>query len=447
MNRKAPKIYVLGGGAAGLTAAIFALRTCPGVSLTVLEHNMKAGRKLLATGNGKCNLSNVQMDAKFYDSFTDNGLISDVLKRFGTEETIRFFQSLGLPVKNRNGWLYPNSEQASSVLKVLLLELERLGAVIRNNTEVLSVEREPDGFLISLRETVFENAPKKKGKPGKKVPAGQTERKEHADFVINCLGGPAGNNLGAGFNGTLIAEELGIRTRRFLPVLTAFKLNESFLSKLSGTRKECSLTLTRIRKNGENPEIFPNSGEVLFTDYGISGIAVMQLSGKVSACPEAEYVLSLNLFPEFGESELGEKLTEHFEKEAVSGRKVCDALSGWLPASLIEVIISGIFQETEPATADLTPADIEKISESFHAFRLRVTGTNGFSQAQAALGGVELGEVTSGLEAAGIPGLFFAGEVLDAAGTCGGYNLQWAWATGSISGTACGMAAKRRLSE
>jgi len=442
MSNHKKTIYVLGAGASGMVAAIFAAKNAPSAGIILVDHNSKPGRKILSTGNGKCNLSNRAMGVEHFATSSGNTFIADVLAKCGVNFTEDFFQNLGLLIKEKHGgYLYPNSEQASSVSKILALECERLGIVFQMNTKVTSLTKYGDYFRIGLTETIYEAPQKKgKGKPGKPVIAGYKESVVQADYVVNCLGGPAGQNLGATYDGGILSKGFGHTLIEQKPALVSLRLKEDFLATLSGVRLEAKITLSQWEtdyKKAKNSEEF---GEIIFTDYGISGIPVMQLSYLVSEQPMLKTCLTLDLLPELSMDAKKTFVSLRTKSKTFSNRSVEEAFCGMLPQNLLYVLLKLVdIEPTKPANT-LSEKEINSFTDILGNFVLVVEGTNGFSQAQAASGGVSLQEIDAHFQSIKIPKLYFAGEVLDVVGQCGGYNLQWAWASGAIAGEACGKA-------
>ncbi len=422
------RIAVVGGGAAGMMAAIQSARL--GAQVTIYERNDRVGRKILSTGNGKCNFSNELMGPDYYYG-SGKSLVDTVYQHFGVKETKDFFESLGMRIKNRNGYLYPASEQAATVLDVLRYELERLRVRVHTEQKVIGVAQQQDMLVVET--------------------TGHKKEKNHA--VILACGGKAAPKTGSDGAGFILAERLGHRIVPAVPALTALRCREDFFKRVSGVRCDAQITL-----QVDGRSVRSERGELQWTDYGLSGIPVFQLSRDAAyALRERRNVtVTVNLLPDYAESM---KCKENLKNGGNGGFKSIGFETFWSErwrrqgSQNMEQFVTGIvnkkiglfflklsgIKETETAGQVSQPYR-RKLEELFRSFTVTVTGTNSFDQAQVCAGGVDCLEVTETLESRLIPGLFFAGEILDIDGICGGYNLQWAWSSGSIAGR---MSAKR----
>lgn len=395
-------IYIIGGGASGLFAAIWAAKRNKRV--TILEHKDRPGKKILATGNGKCNYTNLVQNEECYRS-NNTAFASEVLRAFDTDKTVEFFKEIGIYPHERNGYLYPNSGQASSVLEVLLLEAERLNVKIECNTHVRQVDKK-------LRIL--------------------TEREEYqADRVLLASGGMANPALGSDGSGFAIAKDLGHKIITPLPALVQLKSREKYFKALAGVRTEAEVSLYSGKKL-----LAKEKGEVLFADYGISGIPVMQVSRFAArALSEGrDALLVLDFFPSLSKEEIKEILISRLtrnRKETIE-----QAFLGLLNKKLAYIALkeSGILVSL---TLDQLRKDqIDQLALRLKEWKIVVSGPNSFEQAQVTAGGVDTLQINPAtMESKLVQGLFFAGEVVDVDGTCGGYNLQWAWSSGFVAGS------------
>lgn len=402
-------IGIVGGGAAGMTAAIQAARC--GADVTLFEGNDRVGKKILSTGNGKCNLGNVELSADRYDTRSPKQL-AGWLEQFGVRETIEFFRSLGLLVKEKNGGLYPVSEQASSVLDVLRFGLERESGVrVRTGCKVESIRRGGEKDCIMLQS------------------GGESFS---FDRVILACGGRAASKTGSDGSGYRLAEMLGHSLVPVVPALVQLRCREDWLRSVAGVRAEAEI-FSEAPGGGQIRE----RGELQLTDYGISGIPVFQASGRVNYIlrEQKEIILKIDFLPDHkgGKRDFPERMQRERMPVAVCGT-VEEYFTGVLNKKLMLLFIrlAGL-KPTEPA-AGAAPEKIRRVYELCRELTVHVTGSNSFEQAQVCAGGVPLDELTEGLESVKVPGLFFAGEILDVNGRCGGYNLQWAWCSGSLAG-------------
>ena len=406
------KVAVVGGGAAGMMAAVQA--TYAGARVTVYERNDRVGKKILSTGNGKCNFSNEDMRAACYYG-SGAGYVDGFYKQFGVAETKAFFRELGMRIKDRNGYLYPASEQAATVLDVLRYEMERLGIEICAGCRVTGI----DG----------------PGNPGCRLTL-ETEtaayKKRTYDAVILACGGRAAPKTGSDGTGLAMAKRLGHRIVPTVPALTALRCRETFWKQVAGVRCEARLMLY-IDGNA----VSSVQGELQLTDYGISGIPVFQFSRIAAyALQEGRTVtVKIDLMPDPGAADTQEAFwAQRWERQKRQSMEQFVTGTVNKKVGLLLLKLAGI-RETE-TVCEIEGARRRKLEQLFHVFEVTVKGTNSFEQAQVCAGGVDFAEVTDRLESVRRPGLFFAGEMLDIDGICGGYNLQWAWSSGAVAGRA-----------
>lgn len=406
------KVAVVGGGAAGMMAAVQAAYA--GARVTVYERNDRVGKKILSTGNGKCNFSNEDMRAACYYG-SGAGYVDGFYKQFGVAETKTFFRELGMRIKDRNGYLYPASEQAATVLDVLRYEMERLGIEICAGFRVTGIDGPGNpGYRLTL-ET--ENA---------------AYKKRTYDAVILACGGRAAPKTGSDGTGLAMAKRLGHRIVPTVPALTALRCGETFWKQVAGVRCEARLMLYI-----DGNEVSSVQGELQLTDYGISGIPVFQFSRIAAyALQEGKTVtVKIDLMPDPGAADTQEAFwAQRWERQKRQSMEQFVTGTVNKKVGLLLLKLAGI-RETE-TVCEIEGARRRKLEQLFHAFEVTVKGTNSFEQAQVCAGGVDFAEVTDRLESVRRPGLFFAGEMLDIDGICGGYNLQWAWSSGAVAGRA-----------
>ncbi len=399
-------VGVVGGGAAGMTAAIAAAQQ--GARVTLLERGERVGKKILSTGNGKCNLGNLCLSADDYHG-ADREWIGRCLARFGTEDTIRFFGSLGLLIKEKNGYLYPMAEQAAVVLDVLRTALKSLGVRVITNCKAEDVKRDKDGFVVSTGNEDF-----------------------RFDRVILACGGKAAPKTGSDGSGYRLAEKSGHALIPTVPALVQLRCRENFLRAAAGVRAEAAIRVLG-RTDGEIAE----RGELQFTDYGISGIPVFQLSREVNyllADKGMDVEVSIDFFPDYSQEDFERFAAER--RRLAANKTVEEFFLGMLHKKLMQLFVKiAQLRPEEPVRA----ADQKRIAAVFglcRDFRLHVSGSNSYENAQVCAGGVDTAWVDEKMESKLVPGLFFAGEILDVDGRCGGYNLQWAWCSGWLAGKA-----------
>lgn len=400
-------IAVIGGGAAGMTAAIAAARE--GGRVTLYERNERLGKKLLSTGNGKCNLGNTRLSAEDYYGGPSE-LIGGWLERFGTEETVSFFQGLGLLIKDRNGYLYPACEQASAVLDVLRTEVESLGVELLYGARVSAVERDQGSGRLLVWKREY-------------------------DRVILACGGQAAPRTGSDGSGYRLAGGLGHTCVPGAPALVQLKCREDYCKAVAGVRADGELHIFDGKK-----EIARERGEIQLTEYGISGIPVFQLSRTVNyRLPKAgELTAVIDFLPDYPPEEYRMLI----RRRALLGgtRTVEEFFTGMLHKKLMTLFIKLAGLKTNTPVKDAPEKALEAVYGLCRAYTLHVTGSNGYDSAQVSAGGVDLRQVTENLESRLVPGIYFAGELLDVDGRCGGYNLQWAWCSGHLAGQAAAAA-------
>jgi hypothetical protein len=403
----AGRLVIVGGGSSGMTAAIRAARSGAGVVL--LERRERVGSKLLATGNGRCNLTNQDASlSRFHGG--DRSFIAAVLSRFSVAGTIDFFEELGVACEAEGeGRVYPRPRQASAVLDVLRWELERLKVDVRTGYEVRSIGRRGRAFALGLAA-------------GGELEAGR---------VILACGGMAGPQFGSDGAGLRLAAALGHRLVEPSAALAPLRLRADFLRRLKGVSFQAS---GEVRRGGET--LRAETGEFLFTDSGITGLPVLQLSRSASRELQAGRppALVLDLFPGMGLDALDAALEVRFRRQA--HKTVADGLVGLLNKRLVPVALSeaGIAYHAAPCS-EVQPAARLALARLLKSWSLEVSGTMPWPEAQVTAGGVDLRDVNpETLESRIVPGLYFCGEILDVDGDCGGFNLQWAWSSGWLAG-------------
>lgn len=424
-------IVIIGGGAAGMVAAISAARN--GAKVTILEHKEKLGKKILATGNGKCNYTNLHQTIDCYRS-ENIPFVEEVFSHFNEKDTIDFFKELGIYPKSRNGYMYPNSEQASSIVDVLVMELKHLQVEVRCNEEVKKIKPIEEGYQIDTIVTVTE--PKKgKDKNSKNAPKNKSEKRVavetypssyQANKVIIAAGGMASSKLGSDGSGYYLLKQLGHTIIPVVPALVQLKAEGDFFEMISGVR--CDVAL-QIIVDGTN--IASEEGELQLTNYGISGIPVFQISryaGKALLEKKKVDVL-IDFLPQMSFSEVKELLKQRINNSEYKTPE--EALIGLLNQKLIQMLMTQLDRQHKKQI------DINKLAQLLKEFRVKIIDTNSFDNAQICAGGVDTTEITGyRLESKLHKGLYVVGELLDVDGICGGYNLQWAWATGYLAGVA-----------
>lgn len=401
------KVFVVGGGCSGMMAAISAARLGAGVVL--LERKDRVGKKLLATGNGRCNLTHLDGSlSRFHGG--DRAFIAAVLARFSASSAVDFFEGLGVACEDEGGGrIYPRTRQASAVLDVLRWELERLQVDVRPGYEVRALERRGTGFALALAA-------------GGELPAQR---------VILACGGMAGPQFGSDGSGLRLAAALGHRVVDPVATLVPLRLRADFLRRLKGV----SFT-ARGEVRCRDEVLRGETGEFLFTDSGISGPPVLQLSRSASVALKQgrEPRIVLDLFPETSLEGLDSALAVRFRRQG--HKPLADGLVGLLNKRLIPVVLTaaGIEYHAVPC-AEMADASRNALARLLKGWSLEISGTMPWPEAHVTAGGVDLRDVNpETLESRIVPGLYFCGEILDVDGDCGGFNLQWAWSSGFVAG-------------
>ena len=397
------EIAVIGGGASGMIVAITARKS--GKEVVVLERKDRILKKVLITGNGRCNITNVNANISNY--FGKNiSSVENILNSFNPQDTMDFFNGLGIMCNEENrGKVYPLSGQASSVVDALRFEAERLGVRIETEFYVRKIEKEGFKFKIYSEER-------------KKIEAGR---------VIIAAGGQSYPELGSNGSGFELAKELGHSVTRLSPSIVQLKTEKNQVKGLQGIKTDAAVTAY-----GDNKKVCTYDGELLFTDYGISGNVVFNISFVMPLYKNVEF--EIDFMEKFDYNELYEILKER--KKMMSHLTMENYFNGMINKKLGQFLskVSGIEKLSKPVK-DLNDSEIRKLCTVLKKYRIKILDTTGFKNAQVTAGGVSLDEVNSEtLESKIVKGLYFSGEVLDVYGECGGFNLQWAWASGYIAG-------------
>lgn len=402
-------LAIIGGGATGMLAGITALETNPDIHVIIFDQKDILGKKILSTGNGRCNLTNEKMSPEYFRSDTHE-LISSVLKAFDYPDTIHFFENLGLLLKSRNGYIYPRCDQAAVVRSVLDNRLKELGADIRRETAVTAISRTKKGFRVETDSETF-----------------------HADRVILATGGKASPKLGSDGSGYTLAKSLGHSIVPVVPALVQLKVKDFAFAKASGVRTDAKVTAI---VNGR--EAASDIGELQITNYGISGIPVFQISRYISRAlyEKQKAQVLVDFLPELKADSLRKLLNQKLRNLAKNPKaKPEDLLTGILHTKLIPEILRGAGIRFSTKMNAMGEAEINRLCEAIKSCKFTITDTNGFENAQVCAGGVCLNEVDlETMQSHITEELYLAGELLDVDGICGGYNLQWAWATGYLAG-------------
>lgn len=399
------QLLVLGGGAAGMVAAIAAAEQNPNCKVLLLEKNPRIGKKLLATGNGRCNLDNRNISPDYYYS-SDKERLSRMLQQLTLCDPLTWFEEHGLLCRSDEmGRVYPYSNQAADVLNLLLYWLEQNHVEVRCDCAVTDLDRKGNSYIVTINNS-------------------ETLR---ADAVICAMGGKAGPQFGTDGFVLELAQLCGCKIMKPAPCLVPLNCSKKQIAGLSGVRVKADASLHSGQKL-----IHKESGEIQFTDYGISGIAVFQLSGFLPRLKQAEIVL--DLFPQFSQEELLRFLKQRAKlfPDANGKSFLCGLLHPRVGSAVWKAQDLG---KEERRLSTLKPEEWGKLAHGFKHWRFNELSPTEWKNAQTTLGGIALSHVQEdSFQLQNCPGLYFVGESLDCAGFCGGYNLHWAFGSGITAG-------------
>ena len=398
-------VIVIGAGASGLMAAISAARE--GAQVTILEAMEKPAKKLLMTGNGRCNLTNLDFSRKDCYRGSDPSFWQQVYTQFDEKQTMAFFEEMGLLLQKRGNGVYPLTDQASSVVDRLLLEVQKLRIKLKCQEKVIRMENHGGRWQIFTQSWHYD-----------------------ADAVILACGSRSVPAIGSDGSGYELAKMEGHTIVQPLPALVPLKCREKFVKKLAGLRTRADITMYITDKNGSHTATYTESGELQWTEYGISGIVVFQLSRYAAYALQqgSKVQVQIDCLPSVKKEILYTILEKKIPEESIT-----DALTGIIPKKMIPVILE--LCQIKKASARPDAEKLQEICRTIKQLSVLVTGTRSFDQAQVCAGGVATGEICPAtMESRKKRGLYITGELLDVDGICGGYNLQWAWSTGYIAG-------------
>lgn len=408
------RVIVIGGGAAGMMAAIQSAKGGAGVLL--LEKTNRLGRKLSITGKGRCNITNAADIQEIIKNIPGNGkFLNSVLRAFNSTDVINFFESIGIKTKvERGNRVFPESDKAADVVNALIAQMQTLGVEIRTSARVTDI--------ITKAERVIGV------EVGGKI--------ESADAVILAVGGASYPATGSAGDGFKMAEKLGHTVTKILPALVPLETEESFVKDLQGL----SLRNVKVTLLADNKKIAEEFGEMLFTHFGVPGPIVLTLSRKVAfLLDEGKFVeLSINLKPALTPEQLSARVLRDFEKYKRKSAK--NALVDLLPSSLIPIVLDLAYIDEEKHIDTVTQAERRRLIETLRDFRLTISKTRPIDEAIVTAGGISTKEINpKTMESKLIQGLFFAGEVIDIDGFTGGFNLQAAFSMGNAAGRFSGI--------
>jgi len=393
-------LIIIGGGASGIMAAITASQYSEKV--LIIEKNNRIGKKVLVTGNGRCNYTNTLLKST---DFNNPSFVEQILNQFSVEDTIAFFETLGIEPKFEDeGKTYPLSEQSSSFLDVFLYELKLRNISVELNQEIISINKKNEVFkLTSNDNSVF-----------------------MSKKVILSTGGKSMPLTGSNGSGFELAKNLGHHITEVFPALVKLRIESPYLKQLSGVKIS-----TQVDLIVDDTVIQTENGDILFANYGISGPTVLELSRKANdnIIKGSNVGVRIVLIQSLPKS----KIVERFE--IFKYREIDQSLVGLVNKRFINVLIkqAGI-EKNNTIISDIPKSKLFKLIDLLYDWRLKVVGSLGFDDSQVTAGGIDITQVDElTLESKLCKGLFFCGEVLDVDGRCGGFNLQWAWSSGHVA--------------
>ena len=401
---KKHECVIIGGGAAGMMAAVQLAGY--GIDNCIIEHTGKIGSKILQTGNGKCNFTNLNMSSEMYQN-KDNRLVMEVIDKFDVQHTLKFFKSIGVYYTQKDGYVYPHSKTAASLQNALRLAIKNAGIKVNMDTVINKIyKKEADGkdvFVLECDGIDF-----------------------IADTVIIATGSKASPKTGSDGSGYELVRQLGIDIVKPLPALVQLVCGDKAVCKLgAGVRSYGSIELWVDGQCVAN-----DTGEIQYTDYGISGIPVFQVSRfAVKAIDENREVKAvINMIPDITDSDIEDIFNRRIIAE---GYKTLEQFfEGLINKKLVAMIAARCKISESKHIADIDIEKMRHIIETMTHFGFVITGDKGFDYGQVCQGGVALDDIDiSNMECKKVKGVFFAGEVVDVDGKCGGYNLQWAWSS------------------
>ncbi len=398
-------VGIVGAGASGMAAALSAAQN-PNVKVELFERQARVGRKLQATGNGRCNLSNLHAAHGGYHG-EEPDFAAFAVSSFDPRATLEWFRSLGLfTVAEDSGRVYPYSDHANSVVDVLRLALEKDNICLRTGFEVRKIRREAEGFLVD-----------------------DGQRQIHCDRLIIACGGLAGTKLGGSMSGYKLLSKLGHRATRLRPALVQLKTDWAGVASLKGVRANCHV---QIIHDGELHA--ESTGELQFTDYGLSGPVIFEVSRDACIAP-GEWSARMDFMPCTDSEDLQRELL----RRRHTNLPVEELLTGILHNRLGRVLTRMAGVKNKQLVSEMTEGEIENVVETVKSFPLNLIEPMGMDSAQVTAGGVMTKDFDPNtMESKLMPGLYACGEVLDIDGDCGGYNLQWAWSSGRLAGLSAG---------
>ncbi len=393
------KVTIIGAGAAGLMASIYlkeqAVKNNHDLEVVVLEKNDRVGKKILSTGNGKCNFSNVYLEPKYYNN---PEFVKPILESFSHSNLQEWFREKGLLSKvDKEGRIYPLTETASSVLDIFRLELEKRNIHVMTSFDVSKIKQKGSGYIVS-----------------------DGKNNIYTDYLIIATGGLSAPVLGSSGTGHKILKEMGVSLTKMQPGLVGIKTNKESIRSLSGLRMKALVKLYE-----ENSLVKEEQGEIQFKDDGISGIVIMNIASKIKNISNASLVV--DMLPTLQEEDIFNYLIN--KQKDYGNFNINQLLIGLLPNILALKILKDLSFKDNIKIKHLHKEDLSKIVKIIKNYQFKVVSLYGFDRSQVTVGGIDLKEVDNNLELKKLPNIFLCGEILDIDGMCGGYNLHFAFAS------------------
>ena len=413
-------IVIIGGGAGGLAAAVCLSKKLnkngKKYSIAIIEKEHKCGRKLLATGNGKCNLTNYNMLPEYYNK-SCREFISPILSKYKPDKLLSFFSSMGMRFRSDSaGRVYPYSAASFDVLNILLMNAEMYGADIHCSVNIESIEKLSPGFKLESRESVY-----------------------YCKKLIIATGGKSQPNLGSNGASYSFAGMLGLTATPIFPALAPIPCKDKDLPSVKGVRVGCNIAL-----KADNKTICTQTGELQLNADNVSGICVFQLSrysneffklGTVNGSPAKEIEITADLMPEYSRTEVEKMLSSQCRR--YSSLKTGEIFTGMLNRKLGEFLCKRVNIDINEYMYSLTQTDIERLADIVKACVFKAGGLSSYNSSQVTAGGIAVSQINSDMSCKKYSDLYIIGEALDVDGICGGYNLHFAFVSGIIAGNAC----------
>ena len=393
------KVTIIGAGAAGLMTSIYlkeqAIKNKRDLEVVLLEKNDRVGKKILSTGNGKCNFSNTFLEPRYYNN---PDFVKPILESFSYANLQEWFKQKGLISKvDKEGRIYPITESASSVLDIFRLELEKNSIHVMTSFNVAYIKSKGSGYVVS-----------------------DGKNNIYTDYLVIATGGLSAPILGSTGDGHRILKDMGVSLTKMQPGLVGVKTNKESIRSLSGLRMK-----SLVKLYDENKLIHEELGEIQFKDDGISGIVIMNIASKIKT--PINTLLVVDMLPSLEDNEI---LSYLLNKQQDYGNfYINQLLVGLLPNILALKILKDLGFKDSVKIKHLHKEDLNKIIKAIKNYQFKVVSLYGYDRSQVTVGGIDLKEVNNNLELTKLPNIFLCGEILDIDGMCGGYNLHFAFAS------------------